>query len=607
MAKDVVRIGGASGFWGDASMSTPQLLAAGNVDYIVYDYLAEITMSIMGRARAQDPTKGYAGDFISAVLAPSLREIARQKVKIISNAGGVNVVAAGEAVKKAVAALDLPLKVAVIEGDDLYDKREAISRSGYAEMFSNAAFPALDQLVSVNAYLGAFPIAQALADGADIVITGRCVDSAVTLGACIYEFGWTPEDHDKLAGGSLAGHIIECGPQATGGNFTDWRLVAETIHEVGYPIAEMKADGSFVCTKPEGTGGLVNIGTVGEQLVYEIGDPQAYMLPDVVCDFSGVKLEQLGPNRVQVSGARGRAAPDTYKVSGTYSDGFRTGTLSTFYGLDAGEKAAAYSEAVLKRARAALRGRNLPDFTETSVELLGAGSHYGAGQDLKAAREVVAKIAVRHPDQSAANLFLKEATGLGLAAPPSLSGFTGGGRTSVQPVVRLFSFLIPRAELEIKVTTDGRTAPFKDVAGRRVDPNDLAKPQTPPVPATVDSPVRVPLVSIAWGRSGDKGDKANVGLIARSPDFYPYILRAVTPQSVAERFAHFVEGKVDRYDLPGFCAVNFLMHEALGGGGIASLRNDPQAKGFAALLLDQDVEVPASLAEKHKLPVVQAA
>jgi len=238
---------------------------------------------------------------------------------------------------------------------------------------------------------------------------------------------------------------------------------------------------------------------------------------------------------------------------------------------------------------------------------LGAGSHYGAGQDLKAAREVVAKIAVRHPDQSAANLFLKEATGLGLAAPPSLSGFTGGGRTSVQPVVRLFSFLIPRAELEIKVTTDGRTAPFKDVAGRRVDPNDLAKPQTPPVPATVDSPVRVPLVSIAWGRSGDKGDKANVGLIARSPDFYPYILRAVTPQSVAERFAHFVEGKVDRYDLPGFCAVNFLMHEALGGGGIASLRNDPQAKGFAALLLDQDVEVPASLAEKHKLPVVQAA
>ncbi|MET0294473.1 MAG: acyclic terpene utilization AtuA family protein [Phenylobacterium sp.] len=600
MAKQTVRIGGASGFWGDASMSTPQLLADGKVDYIVYDYLAEITMSIMGRARAADPAKGYAADFVSAVLAPNLREIARQGVKIISNAGGVNVAACGAAVRAAVEAQGLSLKVAVVEGDDLYGRREQLAGAGYKEMFSGSDFPA-ESLVSMNAYLGGFPIARALAEGADIVVTGRCVDSAVTLGACIHEFGWTPDDHDKLAGGSLAGHIIECGPQATGGNFTDWRLVADTIHDIGYPIAEMAADGTFVCTKPEGTGGLVNVGTVAEQLVYEIGDPQAYFLPELVCDFSQATIAAVGQTRVHVSGATGAAAPDTYKVSATYADGFRTGMLSTFYGVDAGEKAAAHSEAILRRARMALRGRNLPDFTETSIELLGGGSHYGDPQMLKSAREVVAKVAVRHPDQAAANIFLREATGLGLAAPPSLSGFTGGGRASVQPVVRLFSFLIPRREAQITVEVDGRKVAFQDIPGERFDPAAIARPAVPAPPAQIDNPVRVPLTALAWGRSGDKGDKGNIGLVARDPEFYPWIRRAMTPEVVAQRFAHFLQGGVERFDLPGICAVNFLLHEALGGGGIASLRNDPQAKGFAALLLDHEVEIPAALAAKHGL------
>ena len=325
MPGKTIRVGGASGFWGDASLSTPQLLGAGNIDYIVYDYLAEITMSILARARAKSPDAGFAGDFVFAALKGSLKDIARQRIKVISNAGGVNPKACADAVRTLAGDLDLDLKVAVVEGDDLMARRDEIAGAGHVEMFSGAPCPEPDSIASINAYLGAFPIAEALAQGADIVITGRCVDSAVTLGACIHEFGWSADDLDALAGGSLAGHILECGPQACGGNFTDWELAADGIENIGYPVAEIAADGSFAVGKPEGTGGLVSVGTVAEQMLYEIGDPQAYVLPDVVCDFSDVTIAQTGEDRVEVSGARGRPAPSTYKVCMTHQDGFRGG------------------------------------------------------------------------------------------------------------------------------------------------------------------------------------------------------------------------------------------------------------------------------------------
>ena len=260
MPDKTIRVGGASGFWGDAALATPQLLADGRLDYIVYDYLAEITMSILARARAENPELGFATDFVTQAMKPNLAQIALQKVKVISNAGGVNPVACAAAVRALVAEKGLSLKVAAITGDDLIARREEFAAN--AEMFSGEAYPDPGKVLSINAYLGAFPIAKALDDGADIVITGRCVDSAVTLGACIHEFGWTADDLDRLAGGSLAGHVIECGPQATGGNFTDWESVIDRLDEIGYPIAEISADGSFVCTKPEKTGGTVNIGTV---------------------------------------------------------------------------------------------------------------------------------------------------------------------------------------------------------------------------------------------------------------------------------------------------------------------------------------------------------
>ena len=362
MVDKTLRIAGASGFWGDAARATPQLLKDGNLDFIAYDYLAEITMSIMARARAKNPDYGYALDFVTAAMKPNLKEIARQGVKIVSNAGGVNPQACANALRALIAEMGLDLKVACVLGDDMIAQRDQLAEQGYTEMFTGAAFPAADKIASINAYLGAFTVARALDEGADIVVTGRCVDSAVTLGACIHSFGWGRGDLDKLAMGSLAGHIIECGPQATGGNFTDWEEV-ESLETIGYPIAEVHADGSFDCSKPEGSGGLVSTATIAEQMVYEIGDPQAYMLPDVVCDFSQVQLGQLDDNLVRVTGATGLPAPDTYKVCTTYADEFRGGTNMTFYGVDADRKAQKLADAIFTASRRTLTHLGLPDYS----------------------------------------------------------------------------------------------------------------------------------------------------------------------------------------------------------------------------------------------------
>jgi len=603
MAKKTVRIGGASGFWGDASMATPQLLADGNLDYIVYDYLAEITMSIMARARAKSPDLGYATDFVTLTLKPTLREIAKQGVKIISNAGGVNPQACAVAVRALLKELDLDLTVATVTGDDLIDQKTQLAQTGFAEMFSGESFPDPDKVLSINAYLGAFPIAKALAEGADIVITGRTVDSAVTLGACIHEFGWTPGDLDRLSQGSLAGHILECGPQATGGNFTDWELVIERLADIGYPIAEVSSDGSFITTKPEGTGGIVNVGTVSEQMLYEIGDPQAYMLPDVVCDFSTVEVNQVGENRVQVSGAVGHPAPDTYKVSTTFSDGFRGGLTMSFYGIDASRKAELFSNAVFERARRTLRGLNLGDYTETSVEVIGAESQYGSAKRIDGAREVVVKMAAKHDVGLGISILLKEATGLGLATPPGLSGFAGG-RPKPMQIAKLFSFAIPKNKVSIEVTVGDTTSTYVDAAGEKFNPQSLTRPADPAAKAEGDT-VSVPLVALAWARSGDKGNKANIGVIARKAEYFPYICEAMSVEEVTMRFEHFLEGSVDRYVMPQPNALNFLLHDVLGGGGVSSLRNDPQAKGYSQLLLECPVEIPAALASRDNLTVLK--
>ena len=596
MAK-TIRIGGASGYWGESMMATPQLLKSGNVDYLVYDFLAEITMSIMARARASKPEMGYATDFITGVLKPNLRDIAAQGVKVLTNAGGVNPEACGAAARALIGEQGLDLKVAVVLGDDLLAQGEGLSAGGYSDMFSGEAFPEVEKLASVNAYLGGFPVAEALDAGADIVITGRSVDSAVTLGACIHAFGWTQEDYDKLAGGSLAGHIIECGPQATGGNFTDWHLVKDTIADIGYPIAEIRANGDFTCTKPQGSGGIVNVGTVSEQMLYEIGDPQAYMLPDVTCDFSDVAIRQLDDDIVEITNTKGFPPTDSYKVSATYFDGFRAGTMMSFVGLDAADKARTFAEAAFTRARRLLRQNNMADFEETSVEVLGDDSQFGAAGQPTGTREAVLKIAAKHPDMAGAGALLKEISGLGLATPAGLSIFAGS-RAKPSPVVRLFSFLIPKADVPVSLDVDGAQTAHEGAQGDVFAADMVARPDGLDAPDLSDA-VEVPLVQLAWGRSGDKGNKANIGIIARKADYLPYIWAALDDAAIRDRFGHFMaaDSGCERYLLPGCHAMNILIHEALGGGGVASLRNDPQGKAYAQILLDHPVPVSREIAE----------
>lgn len=588
---DRLTIGGASGFWGDAAHATPQLLGAAGLDFIVYDYLAEITMAILAKARVRDPELGYATDFVSAAMAPNLAEIQSRGLRIISNAGGVNPDGCARALRAEIARQGLTLKVAVVQGDDVTATLADKAGQGVRDMFTGAEFPPADRIASANAYLGAFPIVQALDRGADIVITGRCVDSAVTLGACIHHFGWSATDLDLLAAGSLAGHILECGPQATGGNFTDWEAVADDLANIGYPIAEIQPDGAFDVCKPDGTGGLVSRATVGEQMLYEISDPQAYILPDVICDFSGVTIDETAANRVRVSGARGRGVPDSYKTCLTWTDGYRGGHLFGFYGLDAERKAQVFAEAALTRARTVLQQMNAPDFTETSVEILGAESQFGDMRLSAPSREVAAKIAVRHPDPRGIGVFLKEATGLGLSTPPGLCGFAGA-RPKPSPVLALFSCLTPKNDVTVMVSDGNGDIEIPVAPPVTAAPCD---PHIPPALPRVNRQIERPLIDLAWARSGDKGDNANIGVIARHPDLMPWIWAGLDDRHLTRVFGHFLTGGIDRYYLPGTHAMNIVLHSVLGGGGTSSLRNDPQAKGYAQLLLAAPIPVDRDL------------
>jgi hypothetical protein len=598
----MIRIGGATGYWGEADLALPQFLAEGDLDFIVFDYLAEITMSIMARAKAADPEKGYATDFVTAIVAPHLQAIADSGVKLISNAGGVNPEACGRAIRQLIEDAGLPLKVAVITGDDLMPKLGEVLASEPTEMFTGEPTPPREAIASANAYLGAFPVAEALNQGADIVVTGRCVDSAVTLGACIHRFGWQRDDLDLLAAGSLAGHLIECGPQATGGNYTDWHEVADTLHEVGYPIAEIAEDGAVVMTKPQGTGGCVTIGTVGEQLLYEIGDPAAYYLPDVICDFTQVALEQIGRDRVSVVGARGRGVPAQYKTSMTWADGWRAGMIGFYVGARAAEKARIFGNEAIQRARRKLSAMGAPDYVDVCVEVVGDESHWGDAARYVRSREVAVKVACRHADRRATDLLMRELAGVGLGAPAGFCAFAGT-RPKSSPVIRLFSILVDRdlADIQIHIEDDSRS--FADslpgtekLAGSGTE--SLDREATASTGDEGAEQVEVPLERLAWARSGDKGDKANIGVMARKREYFPWISAALTAPYVASRFTHFMASpEMDRYELPGLPALNFVLHHALGGGGVASLRNDPQAKGYAQILLDAPVTLPASLLE----------
>ena len=588
-----VRIGGACGFWGDSAMATPQLLQVPGLQYLVYDYLAETTMAILAKARAKDPALGYATDFVQAVMKPHLKAIHQRGIKVIANAGGLNPEGCRDALLQIAEAQGMALRVAVLTGDDLMPQMGTLQAQG---LRTTADAPLPEHPLSANAYVGARGIAQALGAGADVVITGRCVDSAVVLGALVHEFGWSWLDWDRLSAGTLAGHLIECGAQATGGLFTDWQDVPDWAN-IGYPVIDVAPDGSLTLSKPEGTGGLIHPGAVAEQILYEVGDPAQYLMPDVCCDWRHVEAERTGHDTVRVSGARGLPAPTHYKANATWQDGHQLQLMLAIRGINAPRKAERTAQALLTRSRQLMADQGFGDYSETCVELLGGESHYGPHAQAHTAREVVLRIAARHAQAKALAVLQRECASSGTSmGPGTRSSFSG--RADIQPVIKLCSFLVPKDQVRLQVQIDGQVTDASDHTDSTAAWTPPAEDTSSDCSASTDThePLHdCRLIDLAWARSGDKGDDENIGVIARHARAWDWLRTQLQAHQVQAYFSHLVQGPVLRYEVPGLQALNFVLLQALGGGGVCSLRSDPLGKSFAQMLLDMPLRVPASV------------
>lgn len=599
MSDKIVRIGSASGYWGDTALGPKQMLEYGEVDYVIFDYLAEITMSILAKAQSRNPEAGYATDFIDRVMKPWIRRIAEKKIRIIANAGGVNLQACRRALEQVAEEAGVTLNIGTVEGDNLLDRTDELRASGLTEIGAGTPLP--EKVMSLNAYLGAFPIAAALDAGADIVITGRCVDSALVIGPLIHEFGWKPEDYNLLAAGGLVGHLLECGAQVSGGNFTDWHDTEAGWENTGFPIAEVSEDGSFVLTKPPETGGLVSALTASEQMLYEIGDAHSYILPDVICDFTQVVMEQVGENRVRIGGAIGREPTSTYKVCATYQGGFACIGTFVVVGREAAGRAQRMGEAILARTSAMLEEEGLGQYRKTALQLVGAESMFGdhARPEARASREVIMRVGVHHASREGVELFSKEFIGAGLSMSPGITGVIPG-RPRPSPVVSLFSGLLDKDQVPVQVQVNGNNVDVAKAVHRGAGVQVPARPMAATAPVTGDV-VNVPLISLAVARSGDKGNYANIGVVARKPEYLDVIVAGLSTERVKACFRQLTQGEVTRYLLPGIGAMNFLLAESLDGGGVTSLHLDPQAKTYSQVLLELDIPVPADQAREWGL------
>lgn len=426
----------------------------------------------------------------------------------------------------------------------------------------------------------------------------------------MYTFGWDWKDFNSLAAGSLAGHLVECGAQVTGGIFTDWDKVPDWDH-IGFPIVECASNGGFIVTKPKATGGLVNRGTVSEQLVYEIGDPEHYMLPDVCCDFSQVQLDEFDTpdgTAVYVSGAKGHPPTGEFKVCTIYPSGFRATAVACVGGVNSKAKAEKTAEEILKRCRRVFSQLNMSDFTKVNLEVLGSEHIYGPHSRVpKGVRDAVMWLAVQHKDKKALEFFAKEIAPAGTGMAPGLTNIIGG-RPRVNPVLKMFSFLYPRNNVQVDIHMNGEHVEqyqFPDIPMSEYMTQNVTPPSR-----VVETPLpggdySFRLEELAYTRSGDKGNSANIGVIARHPDILPYLRQALTTEAVESYFSHLFENKsvpshhkIQRYDVPGVYGLNFVLHDVLGGGGIASLRSDPQGKAMGQMLLDFEIKNVPNLVEK---------
>ena len=447
----IVRVANAQGFWGDSLLGPLRLVEEGPVDYLTFDYLAEITMSIMQKQKMKDPGAGYARDFVS-MLGKILPTCKAKGIKVIANAGGVNPGACLEAIERIIAEAGLTgITIGIVEGDDILEQLDELVESGeaFSNMDTGESLSAVrERVTSANVYIGARPIVEALERGADIVVTGRASDPSLVLAPLIYEFGWSMEDYDKLAAGTIMGHIVECGPQCTGGNFSDWRRVSD-FARIGYPVIEASQDGSFVVTKHEGTGGLVCVESVTSQLLYELGDPKNYLGPDCIADFTSIDIQQAGENRVAISGITGRAPTDTYKVSMSYANGYKIlGTLC-IAGPDAEEKAHILADMVWQRT--AMHGFEIPP-ENRFMELFGTNVLYkGLVPAPDQPSEIMLRIGARSDDPKALNTMGTELAPLITSGPPGVTGFAGG-RPRATEVVGYWPALIDKTKVHTQVS-----------------------------------------------------------------------------------------------------------------------------------------------------------
>ena len=598
--KPIVRIGGAAGALIDSAIAVPQLLGVENLDYLVLDYLGEGAMGIFARMKQADPASGFLPDFIDVHMGPHLAELKARGIRVVSNAGGLNPRGLAHAIRQCAQEMDLDIKVAAVDGDDLMGEVDRLRAEGVREMFTGTPLP--ERITSMNAYLGAFPIAAALDAGADIVVTGRVVDSAMVLGPLIHEFGWKADDYDLLAAGTITGHLLECGVQVSGGTFTDWRQVPDWDN-MGFPVGECQADGTAVITKPDGTGGLVSVGTVSEQLMYEVGDPRCYFVPDVTCDFSDARIEQVGPDRVKISGVRGYPPSSSYKACMTYDDGWRSISLQPIIGGDAPAKARMQADALLKRAARLLRESNLGEWRNTHVEIIGTEASYGPQAQPLAPREVLLKIVVDHEDERATRMFWREQGAATMNMAPGTSIAPILATPPSVPITSLCSILIDKKQVRPHVWLNGEEIPFVYSPRGGFDPAMLPPPPQPVDRGTVamNDMVDVPLVQLAWLRSGEKGDLFNVGIIARRAEYMPFLRASLTVERMADHYRHLFNpgaaGRVDLFEAPGVHALNFVFDDAQGGGINTSPRLDPAAKSMAQRAIDLPIKVPRSIAD----------
>jgi Acyclic terpene utilisation family protein AtuA len=585
-----LRVANCSGFYGDRRSAPRELLEGGPVDVLTGDYLAELTMLILWRSRGRDPAKGYATTFLQQ-MEECLGLAMDRGVKVVANAGGLNPAGLAAELRALAGRLGVPARVAHVEGDDLLGRLPELQAAGepLAHLDTGTPLAAAGVApVTANAYLGAWGIVSALDAGADVVVGGRVADASLVVGPVAWHFGWAADDWDRLAGAVAAGHVLECGTQATGGNYAFIDELPDR-RQPGFPVAEVRADGSAVVTKQPGTGGLVSVGTVTAQLLYEIAGP-AYDNPDVVARFDTVRVEAAGPDRVLLHGTRGEPAPARLKVAVNYLGGFRNSMSFVLTGLDVEAKAAMVEAALFER----LGGRER--FQAAESRLVGRPVPDPASNE-EAVAEL--RVTVKDPDPAkVGRAFSNAAIELALASYPGCYTTTPPGDAT--PYGVYWPALVAADVVEqVVVLDDGGRLPVKPPTGRSPGP-----PPTPPSPPSrAATPpggptVRAPLGRAFGARSGDKGGNANVGVWARGPQGYAFLASFLTVERFRELLAEARGLEVRRHELPNLLAVNFVVVGLLGEGVSSSTRIDPQAKGLGEWLRARVVDLPAALIEE---------